>query len=88
VLSRCFTTRGRRFGGITRGGASLFIADIGNFAIRKVVIATGEVTPLAWKGGISGYEDGTGMGARFENSRPDPHAGYCEAWGGQVESKC
>jgi hypothetical protein len=65
VLSRCFTTRGRRFGGITPNGTNLFIANTGNFTVRKAVIDTGDVTTLAGEAGISGCLDGTGTGARF-----------------------
>lgn len=45
---------------------NLYVADAGNHTIRKVVIATGEVTTLA--GGIEGSLDGIGTSARF--SRP------------------
>jgi len=47
--------------GITSDGASLYIID--DRAIRKLVIATGEVTTLA--GNMSAADDGVGKDARF-----------------------
>ncbi len=49
--------------GITTDGENLYVADTGNSRIRKIVIATGEVSTLA--GGISGAIDGAGVSARF-----------------------
>ncbi|MHB9116801.1 MAG: NHL repeat-containing protein [Burkholderiales bacterium] len=49
--------------GITTDGTNLYVADTGNNAIRKVVIATGAVTTLA--GGAWGSTDGTGTAALF-----------------------
>jgi sugar lactone lactonase YvrE len=56
--------------GITsdRAGA-LFVADTINDTIRKVVIATAEVTTLAGSPGQPGYADGRGAAARF--NRPN-----------------
>jgi sugar lactone lactonase YvrE len=58
-----------RFGvlyGITTDGTNLYVSDSGNNTIRKVVIATGEVTTLAGSAGASnGSIDGTGSAARF-----------------------
>ena len=51
--------------GISSDGAYLFVADRNNNTIRKVVIATGEVTTLAGSVGILGTADGTGTSARF-----------------------
>jgi sugar lactone lactonase YvrE len=57
--------------GVTSDGAgNLFVADTNNHTIRKVVIATGEVTSLAGSGGSgtgtpAGMTDGTGTAARF-----------------------
>jgi sugar lactone lactonase YvrE len=49
------------------GAGNLYVADAGNNAIRKIVIATAEVTTLA--GGAGGYDtgsvDGIGTAARF-----------------------
>jgi len=47
-------------------GDSLYVADTDNNAIRKVVIATGEVTTLAGTG-LSGAADGAGASATFNN---------------------
>lgn len=51
--------------GITTDGSNLYVADNNNFTIRKIVIATGEVTTLAGAAGISGSMDSTGTSARF-----------------------
>lgn len=50
---------------ITTDGTNLFVADRGNCIIRKVIIATAEVTTLAGTPGISGSSDGIGAAARF-----------------------
>ncbi len=54
----------------SRGVASdkagnLFVADTNNHTIRKVVVASGEVTTLAGSPGESGSQDGAGTAARF-----------------------
>ncbi|MCR4302803.1 MAG: hypothetical protein NUV63_01065 [Gallionella sp.] len=49
--------------GITTDGTNLYVADTGNNAIRKIVIATGAVTTLA--GGAWGSTDDTGTAALF-----------------------
>jgi hypothetical protein len=54
-----------RLTGITTDGSSLFVADWGNFAIRKIEIATGAVTTFAGSAGSMGSVDGTGTSARF-----------------------
>ncbi len=54
-------------------GTYLYVADSGSHTIRKVVIATGEVTTLAGELGEPGYQDLTGTSAEFEN----PH----DVWG-------
>ncbi len=53
--------------GITTDGANLYVADNGNFTIRKVVIATGAVTTIAGVGGSSQSIDGTGSSAYFRS---------------------
>jgi NHL repeat-containing protein len=51
--------------GITTDGTNLFVADTGNQTLRRVVIATGEVTTIAGTAGSSGSANGTGTAARF-----------------------
>ena len=53
--------------GITTDGTNLYVADSGNHTIRKIVIATVEVTTLAGTAGTSGSADGTGTAALFNN---------------------
>ena len=53
--------------GITTDGTNLYVADSGNNTIRKIVIATVEVTTLAGTAGTSGSADGTGTAALFNN---------------------
>jgi hypothetical protein len=60
-----------RFGkpiGITTDGTYLYVADTYNATIRKVVIATGEVSTLAGSALGGGFEgaDGIGTAARFK----------------------
>ncbi len=50
---------------ITTDGANLYVADLVNHTIRKIVIATGVVTTLAGSANVSGLTDGTGSIARF-----------------------
>jgi len=47
------------------GAGNLFVADTFNNTIRKLVLATGQVTTLAGKAGSSGNTDGVGSAARF-----------------------
>ena len=51
------------------GAGNLYVADHDSLAIRKVVLATGEVTTLAGLPGVAGSEDGTGTEARFGGPR-------------------
>lgn len=53
--------------GITTDGTNLYLADNGNHVVRKIVIATGEVTTLVGTAGSHGSADGTGAAARFAN---------------------
>ncbi len=52
-------------GGIATDGSNLYVTDIGNNTIRRVTIATGQVTTLAGSPAASGHQDGTGSAARF-----------------------
>jgi len=51
--------------GITNVGDSLYVTDLFNHTIRKIVIATGVVTTFAGTAGSTGSADGTGVSARF-----------------------
>ena len=52
--------------GITTDGTNLYITDMNNHSIRKIVIATGAVTTLAGReGGNFGDQDGIGSEAGF-----------------------
>jgi len=53
--------------GVTTDGTNLYVADTGNEVIRKIVIATGEVTTIAGSSGLTGATDGVGSDARFSN---------------------
>ncbi len=46
-------------------GTSLYVTDCGNQTIRRVALATGQVTTLAGGAGVAGSADGTGVAARF-----------------------
>lgn len=50
--------------GITTDGVNLYVADTGSNKIRKVVIATAEVSTLAGSG-VAGFHDAEGSIARF-----------------------
>lgn len=50
---------------VTSDGKNLYIADVDNSVIRRIVIATGEVSTLAGAPGVVGSVDGTGAAARF-----------------------
>jgi hypothetical protein len=52
------------------GAGNLFVADLVNHTIRKVIIATGEVTTLAGSPGQEGSSDGIGAAARFDYPGP------------------
>ncbi|MBI4475046.1 MAG: IPT/TIG domain-containing protein [Acidobacteria bacterium] len=51
--------------GLWGDGANLYVADLNNNTIRKIVIATGEVTTFAGSPGMAGSADGVGANARF-----------------------
>ncbi len=52
--------------GITTDGTSLYVTDQVVSTVRKIVIATGEVTTLAGGAGTHGHADGTGTAANFQ----------------------
>jgi hypothetical protein len=54
--------------GLAIYGRSLYIADSGNYTIRKMDITTSKVTTLAGQAGASGDVDGKGLAARFGSS--------------------
>lgn len=51
--------------GVTTDGTSIFVTEYGNDIIRKITIATGEVTTIAGTAGNWGSADGTGSEASF-----------------------
>jgi sugar lactone lactonase YvrE len=59
------TARFNQPGGVAADGAgNLYVADYGNHRIRKIVIASGEVTTLAGDG-TGGFTDGPAAAAQF-----------------------
>jgi len=56
-------------GEVTTDGTHLYVADTYNHTIRKVVIATGEVSTLAGLPGVTGSADGTGAAALFNSPK-------------------
>lgn len=63
--------------GICTDGTNLYVGDVTNCTIRKIVIATGVVTTLAGTAGASGSTDGVGSAARFTNLRGLCYTGGC-----------
>ena len=49
---------------VTKTGI-LYVADAGNYTIRKIVLSSGAVTTLAGTAGSKGTSEGTGTAARF-----------------------
>jgi uncharacterized protein len=52
--------------GITTDGINLYVADNSNQSIRKIVLASGEVTTIAGTAGKREFADGTGAAAHFD----------------------
>jgi hypothetical protein len=50
------------------GAGNLYVADSGNYAIRKIEIASATVTTFVGEAGTSGVDDGVGSAARFEST--------------------
>jgi hypothetical protein len=57
------------YGVATDSAGNVYVADSGNFTIRKIVISTGAVTTLAGTAGEIGFTDATGAAARFRDPR-------------------
>ncbi|MCK5236774.1 MAG: hypothetical protein KAR06_07295, partial [Deltaproteobacteria bacterium] len=55
--------------GVTTDGASLFVTELGSYAIRKIDLATTEVTTIAGDASTSGTIDGVGSAARFKRMK-------------------
>jgi D-alanyl-D-alanine dipeptidase len=53
----------------TDSAGNVYVADSGNFTIRKIVISTRAVTTLAGTAGEIGSTDATGAAARFRDPR-------------------
>ncbi|QEM67228.1 hypothetical protein FO488_02995 [Geobacter sp. FeAm09] len=69
---------------LTTDGTNLYVSDVNNYVIRKVVIATGEVTTIAGSHGTSGHADGNGTSATFsgpEGITTDGTYLYVTDWG-------
>lgn len=71
------TTTAARFNGPSGlaldGAGALYVADVNNDTIRKIVLASGVVTTLAGSAGMGGTTDGTGTAARFVNPQGLTH---------------
>lgn len=53
--------------GITTDGANLYTTGYGDHTVRKIVIATGQVSTVAGQANSPGSGDGTGTSAQFNN---------------------
>jgi sugar lactone lactonase YvrE len=51
---------------VSDGAGNLYVVDSGNGTVRKIVIATGDVTTLAGMPGLSAGADGIGTAASFD----------------------
>jgi hypothetical protein len=47
------------------GAGNLYVSDVANHTLRKIVLATGAVTTLAGQANVSGSFDATGTAATF-----------------------
>jgi len=50
---------------VDSAGSTLYVADTGNYTLRKITVATGAVTTLAGSAGLTGTTEGTGTAARL-----------------------
>jgi sugar lactone lactonase YvrE len=55
----------RQPGAVALDGNTLYVADTGNFRVRKIDLNTGVVTAFVGANGIQGTQNGTGSGAQF-----------------------
>ena len=55
------------FGLAADGAGNLYVADMNNDTIRKIVLASGTVTTIAGTAGTAGSGDGSGAGATFDH---------------------
>lgn len=53
--------------GIVTDGTNLYVADLNNHIIRKIVIATAQVTTIGGTAGMWGFADGIGAAAQFHS---------------------
>lgn len=53
--------------GINTDGINVFVADTGNHVIRRIVIATAQVTTIAGTRNLAGTVDGVGIDAQFSS---------------------
>jgi hypothetical protein len=52
---------------VTDGAGNLYVAEFKNATIRKIVLASGQVTTIAGAAGVLGSTDGVGSAARFSS---------------------
>jgi sugar lactone lactonase YvrE len=55
--------------GITTDGKYLYVTDSGNYTIRRILAATGQVKTIAGMPGEAGYKDSVSFDARFNYPR-------------------
>lgn len=73
--------------GIASDGTNVYVSDLINNTIRKIVVATGAVTTFAGTAGSGSTVDGTGTAARFNNPHGIVYTGgylYVADYFGQV----
>jgi hypothetical protein len=83
---------------VSANGKDLFVADYKNHCIRKIAVASRQVTTIAGRGGVKGHQDGHAI-EQAQFARPSSvctgqhgvfvvdhgnHAIRCVRWSGQV----